>query len=87
MKKQQDTNQIIEAAGGSAAVGRLFGISSQAVSAWKKRGIPGIALFALRLHDPMFSIDRINEIYDINLNAKQSERLKAAIIKMMRVRP
>ena len=49
---QHDASQIIKAIGGAAKVGREFGITRQAVSRWKKNGIPHAWKIAIGLKYP-----------------------------------
>lgn len=45
-------NELIERLGGSTAVARLCGISPQAVSIWRRRGIPLLRRKLLMLEHP-----------------------------------
>ena len=40
LNNNESDNQLIDALGGSVAVARMCGVSSQAVSQWRKNGIP-----------------------------------------------
>lgn len=40
MEKQIDEHELIASLGGPTAVAKICGIRSQAVSQWKKKGIP-----------------------------------------------
>jgi hypothetical protein len=47
-----DSSKIIDRLGGNSEVSRLFSISSQAVSKWRREGIPEPRLMYLRLARP-----------------------------------
>lgn len=47
-----DHSKIIDALGGNVAVATMFGVSSQAISKWRKEGIPNARLMYLKLARP-----------------------------------
>jgi hypothetical protein len=47
-----ENNHVIESLGGNTSVARLCGISSQAVSGWRKNGIPKSRMLYFRLLRP-----------------------------------
>lgn len=47
-----DANRAIDALGGTAAVAELCNVNMQAVSQWRRNGIPGARLQYLRLLRP-----------------------------------
>lgn len=52
MDKEHPDAAIVDALGGPTVVGRIFQINSQAVSAWKKSGIPRARRMYLELVHP-----------------------------------
>lgn len=58
-------SQIIDALGGNSALAEMFGISSQAVSKWRKEGIPSARRMYLELKAPALFAD---------LKLKQNDR-------------
>ena len=49
-----DTNNLIEKLGGTVALARALNVRPQAVSQWKKKGIPDARMQTIRLLHPEF---------------------------------
>jgi hypothetical protein len=49
---QVDSEKIIDALGGTGQVSKLFSVTAQAVSQWRKDGIPPARLMYLKLYRP-----------------------------------
>lgn len=66
-----DVNQIIAELGGPSKVGGLCDISSQAVSQWKKNGIPkGHKNFLKSIRPDLFVERRLCELPDVSLGVE-----------------
>ena len=52
MKKDFDPNSIIDLIGGTTKVARICEVEPQAVSQWRKTGIPNARLMFLKLKRP-----------------------------------
>ena len=48
----KDANKIIDSLGGTAVVSKIFGVSSAAVSKWRRIGIPPARLMYLEVKYP-----------------------------------
>jgi len=62
---EHDSKKIIDELGGNTAVSKLFCISSQAVSKWRREGIPSSRLMYLKLARP--------EIFHCKSSVKQQK--------------
>lgn len=73
-----DSSKIIDRLGGNSEVSRLFEISSQAVSKWRREGIPNPRMMYLKLARPDVFEDEIQSSNEVQPRQEPTQQQEAA---------